>query len=75
MKDLGSLHYFLGIQVQPFVDGIFLSQQKYAREILARASMIGCKPIGTPFAQKLKLQHEGGPLVDATNYRSIVGAL
>uniref|UniRef100_A0A2N9HZL1 Integrase catalytic domain-containing protein n=1 Tax=Fagus sylvatica TaxID=28930 RepID=A0A2N9HZL1_FAGSY len=74
MKDLGSLHYFLGIQVQPFVDGIFLSQQKYAREILARASMSGCKPIGTPLAQKLKLQHEGGPLVDATNYRSIVAA-
>uniref|UniRef100_A0A2N9EQQ9 Reverse transcriptase Ty1/copia-type domain-containing protein n=1 Tax=Fagus sylvatica TaxID=28930 RepID=A0A2N9EQQ9_FAGSY len=75
MKDLGSLHYFLGIQVQPFVDGIFLSQHKYACEILARASMTGCKPIGTPLAQKLKLQHEGGPLVDATNYRSIVGAL
>uniref|UniRef100_A0A2N9FA52 Uncharacterized protein n=1 Tax=Fagus sylvatica TaxID=28930 RepID=A0A2N9FA52_FAGSY len=57
------------------VIGIFLSQQKYAREILAKASMTDCKPIGTPLAQKHRLQLEGGPLVDATNYRSIVGAL
>uniref|UniRef100_A0A2N9GJ92 Reverse transcriptase Ty1/copia-type domain-containing protein n=1 Tax=Fagus sylvatica TaxID=28930 RepID=A0A2N9GJ92_FAGSY len=75
MKDLGPLHYFLGIQVSHFSDGIFLSQQKYAREILAKASMADCKPIGTPLAQKHRLQLEGGPLVDATNYRSIVGAL
>ena len=75
MKDLGPLHYFLGIQVSHFSDGIFLSQQKYAREILAKASMTDCKPIGTPLAQKHRLQLEGGPLVDATNYRSIVGAL
>uniref|UniRef100_A0A2N9HMZ2 Integrase catalytic domain-containing protein n=1 Tax=Fagus sylvatica TaxID=28930 RepID=A0A2N9HMZ2_FAGSY len=39
------------------------------------ASMTDCKPIGTPLAQKHHLQLEGGPLVDATNYRSIVGAL
>ena len=37
--------------------------------------MTGCKPIGTPLAQKHHLQLEGGPLVDATNFRSIVGAL
>uniref|UniRef100_A0A2N9FN63 Reverse transcriptase Ty1/copia-type domain-containing protein n=1 Tax=Fagus sylvatica TaxID=28930 RepID=A0A2N9FN63_FAGSY len=61
--------------VSHFSDGIFLSQQKYAREILAKASMTDCKPIGTPLAQKHRLQLEGGPLVDATNYRSIVGAL
>ena len=48
MKDLGPLHYFLGIEVHPFSGGLFLSQQKYACEILARASMTGCKPIGTP---------------------------
>ena len=75
MKHLGPLHYFLGIQVLSHGHGFFLSQQKYACEILSKASMIDCKPIGTPFAQKHHLKLEGGPLVDATNYRSIVGAL
>jgi hypothetical protein len=75
MKDLGPLNYFLGVQVSHFGGGLFLSQHKYAKEILAKASMTDCKPIGTPLAQKHHLQLEGGPLVDATNYRSIVGAL
>uniref|UniRef100_A0A2N9J9N7 Reverse transcriptase Ty1/copia-type domain-containing protein n=1 Tax=Fagus sylvatica TaxID=28930 RepID=A0A2N9J9N7_FAGSY len=64
-----------GVQVSHFGGGLFLSQHKYAKEILAKASMTDCKPIGTPLAQKHHLQLEGGPLVDATNYRSIVGAL
>uniref|UniRef100_A0A2N9FTN5 Integrase catalytic domain-containing protein n=1 Tax=Fagus sylvatica TaxID=28930 RepID=A0A2N9FTN5_FAGSY len=75
MKDLGPLNYFLGVQVSHFGGGLFLSQHKYAKEILAKASMTDCKPIGTPLAQKHHLQLEGGPLVNATNYRSIVGAL
>uniref|UniRef100_A0A2N9F8S5 Reverse transcriptase Ty1/copia-type domain-containing protein n=1 Tax=Fagus sylvatica TaxID=28930 RepID=A0A2N9F8S5_FAGSY len=75
MKDLGPLNYFLGVQVSHFAGGLFLSQHKYAKEILAKASMTDCKPIGTPLAQKHHLQLEGGSLVDATNYRSIVGAL
>uniref|UniRef100_A0A2N9GBB0 Integrase catalytic domain-containing protein n=1 Tax=Fagus sylvatica TaxID=28930 RepID=A0A2N9GBB0_FAGSY len=75
MKDLGPLHYFLGIEVIPFSGGLFLSQQKYARDILARSSMTGCNPIGTPLAQKHNLRRDDPILVDATNYRSIVGAL
>ena len=36
MKDLGELHYFLGISVSKTSPGLFLSQEKYAREILTR---------------------------------------
>ena len=50
MKDLGPLHYFLGIEVHPFSSGLFLSQQKYARDLLACSSMTGCNPIATPLA-------------------------
>jgi hypothetical protein len=75
MKDLGPLHYFLGIEVLPFSCGLFLSQQKYAQDLLARFSMTGCNPIGTPLAQKHNLRHDDPILVDATNYSSIVGAL
>src|SRR5688572_23847811 len=36
LKDLGSLNYFLGIEVQPMQEGIQLCQEKYARDILTR---------------------------------------
>ena len=34
MKDLGMMHYFLGMEVWQSADGIFLGQEKYAIEIL-----------------------------------------
>ena len=48
MKDLGLLHYFLGLEIWQRSDGLFVSQGKYAREILERFSMHGCKPVDTP---------------------------
>ncbi|KAL6346966.1 hypothetical protein AAG906_006026 [Vitis piasezkii] len=49
MKDLGSLHYFLSVEVQHNSQGLFLSQTKYALDLLQRADMIKAKPISTPF--------------------------
>uniref|UniRef100_A0A2N9I850 Reverse transcriptase Ty1/copia-type domain-containing protein n=1 Tax=Fagus sylvatica TaxID=28930 RepID=A0A2N9I850_FAGSY len=70
-----SLALIHGIEVLPFSGGLFLSQQKYARDLLARSSMTGCNPIGTPLAPKHNLRRDDPIIVDATNYRSIVGAL
>jgi hypothetical protein len=39
MKDLGPLSYFLGIAVTRSSDGLFLSQSRYATDILQRAKM------------------------------------
>jgi hypothetical protein len=36
-KDLGSLSYFLGLEATYTTDGLFISQLKYARDILTRA--------------------------------------
>ena len=55
MKDLGTLHYFLGMEVWQSADGIFLGQGKYAVEILKRFGMMGCKAMATPMASNLKL--------------------
>ena len=52
MKDLGPLYYFLGIEVNHSPDGLFLCQCKYAKELLLRANMQGCKIISTPMAFK-----------------------
>jgi hypothetical protein len=44
IKDLGPLHFFLGIQVQRSKSDFFLYQAKYADDILDHAGMVNCKP-------------------------------
>jgi len=48
MTDLGLLNYFLGLQIWHMVDGIFLSQPKYASYLLAQFHMSDCKASPTP---------------------------
>ena len=55
MKDLGMIHYFLGMEVWQNVDGILLGQGKYAVEILKRFGMMDCKALATPMASNLKI--------------------
>nr|XP_020201552.1 uncharacterized mitochondrial protein AtMg00810-like [Aegilops tauschii subsp. strangulata] len=75
IKDLGALHYFLGIEVVRRPDGFFLHQQKYAHELLERAGMLNCHPVATPIDTKAKVSAlEGSPASDAPFYQSIVGA-
>lgn len=76
MKDMGNLHYFLGISVHRSSSGMFLSQQKYAAKILARAKTSNCNPCITPADTKSKLSAtSGSPVADSSLYRSISGAL
>lgn len=76
MTNLGPLHYFLGISVKRTSTSMFLSQEKYATEVLERANMLSCKPIPTPVDTKAKLSANCGPPVsDPTRYRSLAGAL
>ena len=55
MLDLGHLHYFLGLQVLQTKEGIFLSQSKYAYDLLRHFHMEDCKPAPSPFQSGLKL--------------------
>ena len=50
LKDMGSLHFFLGIEVIPTWAGLFLSQHKYVRDLLANTSMSGAKDVSTPLS-------------------------
>jgi hypothetical protein len=76
MKDLGALHYFLGISVERSPSGFFLSQKKYAEELLDRANMVHCRSVSTPVDTHSKLPADGGaPVAAPSEYRSTVGAL
>ena len=76
MKDLGMMHYFLGMDLWQDVDGISLGQGKYAVEILKRFKMMDCKAVTTPMASNLKLLCDASlEMVDATMYRQMICSL
>eukprot|EP00253_Pinus_taeda_P022742 PITA_22742 len=50
MKDMGLMHYFLGMEVWQKDGEVFVSQGKYANEILRRFHMEKCKPMQTLLA-------------------------
>ncbi|CAL9001151.1 unnamed protein product [Prunus brigantina] len=75
MKNLGPLHYFLGIQVQRTVDTMFFSQQKYICDLLTQFFMLDCKPCLTPSYSK-KLDNTSGEILsNPITYIYLVGAL
>jgi histone deacetylase 1/2 len=78
LKDLGDLHYFLGIEVKRGNTSMLLTQERYATEVLKRSGMDKCHPVDTPLCSSEKLSIEDGNKLgseDATKYRSVVGAL
>ena len=75
MKNLGVLHHFLGMHVQPSGDGLVLSQKQYMVELLDRTGMSDCKPCLTPVDINPKVASADGELVtDASDFRSLAGA-
>ncbi|KAE8709398.1 Agamous-like MADS-box protein AGL6 [Hibiscus syriacus] len=76
MTDMGLMAYYLGIEVKQQNDGIFISQESYAKEILKKFKMENCKPISTPAEYGIKMtKHEEGESVDPTFFKSLVGSL
>lgn len=72
MKDLGKLHYyFLGIEVTHTQHDLFLSQAKFATELLSKAGMTDCKATAAPISSKKPID----PCEDGTLFRSLVGSL
>ena len=74
-KDLGSLSYFLGLEATPTTNGLFISQLKYAQDILTRAQLLDNKPVHIPMVVSQHLSSDGPLFSDPTLYRSLVGAL
>ncbi|XP_016199517.1 uncharacterized protein LOC107640515 [Arachis ipaensis] len=77
LKDMGSLHYFLGIGVTKTCDGgMVLSQTKYIKDILLKASMQDYKAVPTPMTSNLTLTSTDGEVFNNLSlYRSVVGSL
>ncbi|GJS74476.1 retrovirus-related pol polyprotein from transposon TNT 1-94 [Tanacetum coccineum] len=76
MSLMGEMKFFLELQIHQSPRGIFITQAKYALEILKKHGMEKCDTVGTPMATKPKLDADlSGKLVDQTDYRSKIGSL
>ena len=73
---MGSLKYFLGLEIARSKHGIFLSQRKYALSLLEDTGFLGSKPASLPMDPYVKLSNEDGELLsDIYQYRRLIGRL
>ncbi|CAL8999973.1 unnamed protein product [Prunus brigantina] len=81
MSLVGELNYFLGLQIKQCHDGIFVSQSKYAKNLVTKFGLEGAKSARTPMSTSAKILHKQihrdlhGKSVDQTLYRSMIGSL
>ncbi|CAB3989709.1 Hypothetical predicted protein, partial [Paramuricea clavata] len=77
MKDMGKLHYCLGVNIKT-MDGVLqMSQEQYIHKILNKYKLQDCKPVSTPMDVNVKLVKNDGysKAVDPVEYQSMVGSL
>jgi hypothetical protein len=76
VKELGDLHYFLGVEVNKVAAGLLLSQKRYILDLLKKTKMHEAKPISSPMSSSSSLSaFSGDPMEDPTLYRNTVGSL
>ena len=76
LKELNDLHYFLGVEVIPVQQGLFLSHNHYVHDLLTRLKMVGAKEVQTPMYVSANLMlDDGSTSCDAIEYRRTIGSL
>lgn len=73
MTDLGLMACFFGMDIKQSQDEVFICQKKYAKEVLKKFHMEGCKSMNTPMNQKEKFcKEDGTQKVDEAYFRSLM---
>ncbi|XP_042973211.1 uncharacterized mitochondrial protein AtMg00810-like [Carya illinoinensis] len=76
IKNLGSLKYFLGMEIARSKNGIQICQTKYTLDILSEMGLLVAKPSPLPMEPNIKLHKDQGDVFqDPTQYRKLVGKL
>ena len=76
MSMVGELIFFLGLQVKQRKDDIFISQEKYTRNLVKKFGLDSKKHASTPMSSSSKLSIDpSGIEVSQTLYRSNIGSL
>lgn len=76
MKDLGTIKYFLRIEIARNSSSIYLCQRKYTLEIISEIGLTGAKPVSTSIEPNHQLTKSSRPLFDMPDrYRILIGKL
>jgi hypothetical protein len=76
MSMIGELNYFLGLQVKQTAKGIFISQSKYAKDLVKQFGLDGKSRARTPMSTSVKISSDlARKSVDPSLYRSMIGSL
>nr|GEZ78932.1 hypothetical protein [Tanacetum cinerariifolium] len=76
VSDMGKLTFFLGLQVKQLPDGIFISQDKYVKDMLKKFDMESMRIATTPYeVLKHKSKDEPNDAVNVYLFRSMIGSL
>ncbi|WVZ52661.1 hypothetical protein U9M48_003699 [Paspalum notatum var. saurae] len=76
MSLMGELQFFLGLQIKQGLEGTFVHQTKYTRDILKKFNMGDSKPMTTPMSTNTALDaDEDGEAVDQKKFQGMIGSL
>ncbi|CAM8934412.1 unnamed protein product [Rhodiola kirilowii] len=76
MSIVGEMNYSLGFQVKQRANGIFISQTKFAKNLIKKFDLEKGSHKWTPPASHIKItKDDAGTSVDQTLYRSMIGSL
>nr|GEZ44323.1 uncharacterized mitochondrial protein AtMg00810-like [Tanacetum cinerariifolium] len=76
MSAMGELTFFLGLQVKQLPDGIFISQDKYVKDMLKKFDMESVRTATTPYeVPKHKSKDDPDDAINVHLFRSMIGSL
>lgn len=78
IKDLGTLSFFLGINVSRSEQGMFLSQRQYVSNLLKDEGLENLKPVSTPIEPRINFTQSNGVALGSkqiSKYRHVLGSL
>lgn len=75
LKYLGSLGYFLGLEIARSKEGIMVSQRNYTLQLIEDAGLLAAKTKNTPMEPRSQLSSKGQVYKDPSQYRRLIGRL